>query len=237
LIAVALAVGLPVLNGRPMLEWSALLAHLGYLNDILGLKWASGVFWTLAIEFQFYLFMAVAFLGYTSSSNFKSLVFIAATLILSLIFQDRIYLPAWLSFFAVGALLFRRMTLNMPIVLFLPAIIFTLLPIFFLFGIPELIAVSFSILFILFVRLKDSNFFEKLLVNLGVISYSLYLIHIELNKLALRLTSFIPLLVNHSLLRLTVSIAFAICVAAIFYFLIERPFKQKSSSIKYEKSS
>jgi len=38
-----------------------LLAHIGYANALLGYEWLNPVFWTLAIEFQFYLFVAAAF--------------------------------------------------------------------------------------------------------------------------------------------------------------------------------
>lgn len=42
-------------------SWPATLAHLGYLNGILGLPWYDHACWTLGIEFQFYLLLALLF--------------------------------------------------------------------------------------------------------------------------------------------------------------------------------
>jgi peptidoglycan/LPS O-acetylase OafA/YrhL len=41
--------------------WPQLAAHFAYANAFLGYKWLNPVFWTLAIEFQFYLLMACVF--------------------------------------------------------------------------------------------------------------------------------------------------------------------------------
>lgn len=235
-VAVFFAILLPVLNGRPVPEWPSILAHTAYLNEVLGFNWASGVFWTLAIEFQFYLFMALGFLGYITKSNLYSLIFITATLLLSVLLTNRVYLPAWLGFFSLGAMVFRRLILNMPLVLFIPAIILNLLIILYKFGVPELIASTFCVLFILFVRMDKRNLPVKLLVGLGTISYSLYLTHIEIIKISMRLTESVPFLVYHSFLRLIIGIVLSILFACVFYYFIERPFKLRSNKIKYQSS-
>ena len=43
------------------LTWQQALARIAYLNAVLDLGWLSPVFWALAIEFQFYLFIALLF--------------------------------------------------------------------------------------------------------------------------------------------------------------------------------
>jgi peptidoglycan/LPS O-acetylase OafA/YrhL len=47
-----------------------ILLHLGYLNVFFGLPWINGVFWTLAIEFQYYLLMWLAFFFIVSPNLF-----------------------------------------------------------------------------------------------------------------------------------------------------------------------
>jgi peptidoglycan/LPS O-acetylase OafA/YrhL len=49
--------------GRTTPEFSApqLLLHLGYLNTFFAYEWLSPVYWTLGIEFQYYLFIAVIY--------------------------------------------------------------------------------------------------------------------------------------------------------------------------------
>ena len=69
LTTLAITVGLliagqfaPGFKGEPfMLEWKHLLLHFGYLNALFGFGWYNPVFWTLAIEFQFYLLIALLF--------------------------------------------------------------------------------------------------------------------------------------------------------------------------------
>ncbi|MEO7214811.1 hypothetical protein [Mucilaginibacter sp.] len=39
----------------------SLLSHLAYLNNFTGAPYINPVYWTLGIEFQFYLFVALAF--------------------------------------------------------------------------------------------------------------------------------------------------------------------------------
>jgi peptidoglycan/LPS O-acetylase OafA/YrhL len=50
-----------VAHYRP--DWVNAVCHLAYLNSFLGQPYLSPVYWTLGIEFQFYLFVALCFPG------------------------------------------------------------------------------------------------------------------------------------------------------------------------------
>lgn len=50
----------PEVEGAP-LTWTRVLLHLGYLNMFFGHEWLNPAFWTLAIEFQYYILMGLAF--------------------------------------------------------------------------------------------------------------------------------------------------------------------------------
>jgi hypothetical protein len=52
----------PGFRGQPF-EWSVpqILSHAGYLTGLLGYEWLNIVYWTLAIEFQFYILIAIFF--------------------------------------------------------------------------------------------------------------------------------------------------------------------------------
>jgi peptidoglycan/LPS O-acetylase OafA/YrhL len=57
----ALASRLPTFRGEQLqIEPGRLLSHLGYLSGLLGYQWYSENYWTLGIEFQFYIAMALA---------------------------------------------------------------------------------------------------------------------------------------------------------------------------------
>ena len=50
----------PGFRGQPLsLPWSQLMANLFFLGSMPGYSWISPVYWTLAIEFQFYIFIAL----------------------------------------------------------------------------------------------------------------------------------------------------------------------------------
>jgi len=57
----AIASRLPTFRGEPLqIEPGRLLSHLGYLSGLLGYQWYSENYWTLGIELQFYIVMALA---------------------------------------------------------------------------------------------------------------------------------------------------------------------------------
>lgn len=233
LLAALLAIGLPALNGRNILSWQASLAHLGYLNDILNLPWASGVFWTLAIEFQFYLFLGLTYKGYLEKSHVVSLLFILGTIACAFIFRNRSLLPYWFTFFSLGALIFRRMVFGMPRFLFAFGVLCLVVSTLFLFGIPEAVTSILVTGFILYVKINQVNIFSKALIALGTISYSLYLIHIEVSKIARRLM--VANLAEY--LQLAIWLSLALISATVFYYFIERPFKLRSSRVWFRSKS
>jgi len=74
-IAITLALGYlsaraPGFKGSPFhVTPLALLLHVGYLNAIFHQPWLSPVFWTLAVEFQFYLAMLLLCGGLSSEKR------------------------------------------------------------------------------------------------------------------------------------------------------------------------
>lgn len=56
------ATQVPGFRGAPFQPSATqLMAHVAYLNAMLDCGWLNPVYWTLAIEFQYYLFVAVVF--------------------------------------------------------------------------------------------------------------------------------------------------------------------------------
>ena len=119
--AIALSVGsalvinhLRPLTGAPVPSLGAVIAHLFYLQDFLGIKDIVGVFWTLCMEIQFYLFFGIVILLFQKSSvSGRTIGWVMLPLyILSIAcFWDLVpsprglFLPRWFEFFT-GAVLF-----------------------------------------------------------------------------------------------------------------------------------
>ena len=89
---------LPNSHAPPFPRWYHILGHVGYLNGLLGWPWAVSVYWTLAIEFQYYLCVALCFPLLFSSSKWVST---ATILVWS---TAGFFLPAWTLVFRFGSL-------------------------------------------------------------------------------------------------------------------------------------
>lgn len=86
------------LTGREMPDTLSLLAHIGYLNNIIGKNWLSPIFWTLALEFQFYIILGILYHFLIKKSDFLSL-FIILLIISSSFFLPNSFLPHYFVFF------------------------------------------------------------------------------------------------------------------------------------------
>src|SRR6266496_2774754 len=65
LIVLALSFLVPFVPGfqgqYPVYTWTQLACHVGYANTIVGKPWINPVFWSLGIEFQYYLIIGAVF--------------------------------------------------------------------------------------------------------------------------------------------------------------------------------
>ena len=100
-----MAVSAAVMGASP--SFGALAAHAFYLNDLLGLPWLTEVYWTLAIEVQFYILVALVWrvVAVGRSAPFVGLGLVTALATL-LPWPDR-SLPNYASYFLLGIAAFR----------------------------------------------------------------------------------------------------------------------------------
>jgi peptidoglycan/LPS O-acetylase OafA/YrhL len=224
---------LPVTKGNKVfsVSFTQVMLHFGYLNTYFHYEWLSDVFWTLAIEFQYYILIGLTFpllvsknlrLRYAALASLAALAFIIPTD--ALVFR-------FIFLFMMGIFAFQYRTKLIGwrecAVLITLAVICCLLRT----GIPMTAAGTAAVLAILFVKVKS-----RPLIFLGAISYSLYLLHGPIGRrglnLALRVTG------AESELMKIVCIVFAMAVsivaAYLMYKLIERPSQRLSAAIQYK---
>ncbi|WP_068399588.1 acyltransferase family protein [Pedobacter cryoconitis] len=231
LVAIAIAVAMAIATGRELLYGITLLSHFLFLNELLGLHSWSPVFWTLFIEFQFYILIGILF-PIVVSNNYKSLAFVFVMSILSLLFSRSIVVY-WFPFFGLGILIFNKYFTNMSLKMFWFGITTLTVLIAYVHGISHAVAGLSAVLFILFVKADQETFFNRALFGLGNISYSLYLVHWELGRAAVNISRHLPFVGSNEVIKVLTGLAFSIISAYIFYILVEKPSVRYSSRIKY----
>lgn len=208
------------------------LLHFGYLIPFFNeYTWLNDVYWTLAIEFQYYIFIALIFPLITKPNLIIRIVFYVLFIAASFTTKS-IFLPFWMPFFGLGIVLFLQLSSLISKKEFF--IITSLLATYCLYKHP-IAMVAFALLPVIAVLYwQDLKVFG--LNFLGKFSYSIYLFHPILgatfiNLMSHRFTS--PL---SKCLVIVAGLIITILSAWLTYIIVEKPSKTWSSKIKYKSS-
>lgn len=209
---------------------TGLLLHLGYLNAFFHYPWVNDVYWTLAIEFQYYLIIAAIFPLLISNKKSKSF-FVLILLALSGIFvNEHSLFFNYAHLFIVGILLFQFKIGYLKKGEFGTMLLIVLMLIFIKFDKRYLIAALLPYFFIMYF-----DFSNKISKFLGNISYSLYLVHIPIGGRVINIAE--TMFANEMVRSIFVFVAMAISIFAawIFYKLVEKPSIKLSKRLSYSK--
>lgn len=219
----------PLYKGIPFsIDYVNLALHIGYLTSIMNKSWINPVFWTLALEFQFYLSIALLY-PLLINKKISFYIFIALSLITSYFAQTNDFLFKYLPFFCLGIVLFKyyKKLISFKVFLILSSCIF--LFILFRFNYQHFIASAIPL--ILFYKDDISN---KLFLFLGKISYSIYLLHVPFGMRIINLAD--SLATNYRLKEFIVFIDLLIIVGIsfLFYRFVEKPAVRLSRKFVYK---
>ena len=226
-VAVLVALGLWVVSSwrpgfggeAPQVTWRSGLGHAFLLCDVLEEPWVVPVFWTLAIEAQFYGLLAVSFPGFVARRlgvrlataglwcGAPWLVGIGPTVL------------SWTGLFLLGAtgFLWRsgRLTTAVAALIGLAALVTQV-------GIHGYMSAAAGAL-ALAVVLGPAGGKPSVLARIGVLSYSLYLVHVPVGG---RIINAAGHLTDHSVARLVaivVALAASLAAAALLHRWVEAP--------------
>jgi len=208
-----------------------ILLHIGYLNGILDRPWLIPVFWTLAIEFQFYLLIGFIFFLLSTRNFAIRNSTLAALALLSFVIPHPDLFFRYGLLFLLGIVLFQLMCsiINPREFSFWSIVLFIL--VYFQHGSISFFLSVLTVTIIIVVKgeWRWSNF-------LGMISYSLYLVHIPFGGRLLMLTN---MHVKSELIRSMLILGYlplTIFAAWLFFLFFERPSVLLSKKISYKKT-
>ncbi len=209
---------------------SDLLFHFAYLNNFGFGTYYNHNYWTLGIEFQFYILLGLS-LPFIKK-NVSAIITFTIMLMLSLIktYNGWETILPFLSMFGLGLILFfyqsRQEISKIVLVIFLA--LFTL-QIYYIHGIEALIACYFALSVIAFWNLKN-----KIILFFSKISFSLYLIHTPIGTKVINLGLRFFDDPNGRKILILAEIVIAIFAAYLFYLLVERPSMRLAKKIVYD---
>lgn len=217
-------------NSHIQISGKQVALHFFYLIPFFeGYKWLNNVYWTLAIEFQYYIFMALIYIPMIRS---KTLIRMAlyAILIASSFFTGERFLFHWLPIFLLGVALFQYKAKLMSAAEFYGVLLTLLVVCVYHYPFMAVVYAAVPVAAILFYtekRIPVLDFF-------GTFSYSIYLIHPLLGATFINVMS--HRFSGSALQKIAVvstGMVITLLSAWIMYKLVEKPSKRLSASIKY----
>ena len=226
-----IAAQVPAFQGPPFrVSAPQLLLHIAYLNAFFGYEWLNPIFWTLAIEFQYYLAVGLLFPMIAHKRLSVRCGLFAVLGVLTFLSPEKRFLFHWLPLFMMGMLTFQlhanlvgRWTFLFGLGLLAGWAGYMLDPVIAGVGVITASIIAFA-------RLNN-----RILLFLGTISYSLYLIHIPVG---LKVVNFGARYVSGTLgamMMLLVALAFTLTAAYLLCVWVEKPAQRWSAAIKYQR--
>ena len=205
-----------------------ILLHIGYLIPFVdGAKWINEVYWTLFVEFQYYVVLALTFPLAISSNKVLRLSFMFLFLIPPLFIDSKYFFACWSAFFLMGISYalwitnrWTKQEFIVGLVLGSAVSIYRLPFVDLVFGWSTLSIIAF----LGKLRFKWGDL-------LGSFSYSLYLIHSFIGGAFVNYMSHIYREPYQKFLVITGGIVISLFSAYVFCRLIEKPAQAWSRKI------
>jgi peptidoglycan/LPS O-acetylase OafA/YrhL len=205
------------------------LLHLGYLNTFFHYPWLNQSFWTLAIEFQYYVLVGFLFPWISNESRYKRWIIAALFLSSFLISKSHAFITAFGPLFLSGFIAFQYKVEIIKRAEFLFMLAVAIATTAFFIDAKYAIVILLCVPSLLLIKTEN-----KTILFLGSISYSLYLLHPIIGQKVVNLSMNF---VHSTTVKFAVALLAVICssvAAYVLYLLVERPSLKFSKGIKYK---
>lgn len=233
-IALAIALtyafaALPGFRGKPpSYPLPVLLSHIAYANKFFGLPSVIPVYWSLSLEFQYYLLLGLVFPLIGHPRRAVRIVALAGLAAAALAVPSLLLVFRWLFMFELGILAFYLRERMIGVAEYGIGVALAAAGSYVTLG-PDVAVVGVgATLLIAFVVLRN-----RLLLFLGDISYSLYLVHVPIAGRVINAGTRVRLGPATALLLAIAAVGLAVVAAYVFHRLIERPARSWSARIPH----
>lgn len=232
LVALAIAILIIIIRGNvSKLNYTQIALHIGYLIPFFldEYAWLNEVFWTLAIEFQYYLIISVLIVLLTNNTFIGRLTFYLIFLIMPFLYSNSNFFPFYAPMFLIGILWCLFFLTKINSLEFICLLVASVCVTFFKIGHTDAFIGLFTIIFIHFLK----NYSNKLLLFFGNISYTMYLIHPLIGASCINILSHKFALSWQKPIVIIVGFVVTTVSSYILYLIIEKPTQSLSKKIKY----
>lgn len=216
-----------------LLSFSSVIFHIFYLVPFIkGSDWYCNIFWTLSIEFQFYILLGLFYPLLNRINKNLAIIYLLtiAVIFIFIDYSNRGIIIASFYDFVIGYILFLGYTAQISRIKALIIVICFSIFIMFKISIITGTVPLLTALFIMFYNVEKNNLILKFAGN---ISYSLYLVH---TPISFFFEKIVHSFISNAYLLFVLCFAISISFAYIFYLFIEKPAMDFSKKFRFKKT-
>jgi peptidoglycan/LPS O-acetylase OafA/YrhL len=238
LVSVALAAVLLVTLPRvpwfrppqPHLGLKWLLLHLGYLNAFVGWGWLNPVYWTLAVEFQYYLAIALLFPLLMRGSVARRMTLLIGCAAIALAPVPDAFLPRHLALFVLGIATCQLLTAQLSRTQYVAIVVPVAAIAWYANG---ACATGVGLATATLIGAAPGRTLWRPFLWLGGISYSLYLLHFLIEGTVVELLGRAAHGFGAQIAVLLLAAAATLAASVLLHRAVEAPAQRWSAAIRY----